>query len=423
MSASIEPEKDEVTLVAHASAYGGVATHLNQFASVLKGMTTIRNVFLFTNSDIAVSRDGGFPAPTVIPTLNSLWATSQLLLQLVVPLNFIREIWLSARYFNAICGKHVVITSHDPHAFWGLALFAGRLEYFLFVLPDKREEAAAGKLVKFKDVIFRGWQKCMHRIVNWHLRQRSIRLVAPTPYAAEVWASLLDIDTSEVLVIPNPPFLGRPCDGMLEDMQEDTVVVDKIVRLVTTGLKLVLSVGHIVDYKNPLQWLELVKIAHDRDDALLFVWVGDGEMFDEVLTSAAGYDRIILAGRLNQADLRKLYDVCWAFFHPAIKESQGIVVIDALTLGIPVILNESEALPGLMGDFAAGFILDCSRGDASDGFNRILKMLDVPDVYRQASLHAVQLSQQLYSCEKWLHELRKLFSKSKKLSNDENRDK
>ena len=55
-------------------------------------------------------------------------------------------------------------------------------------------------------------------------------------------------------------------------MQADAASADKIVRLAGTGLKLVLSVGHLADYKNPLKWLELAKFAHDQNDTLLFVW-------------------------------------------------------------------------------------------------------------------------------------------------------
>ncbi|MBU1425705.1 MAG: glycosyltransferase family 4 protein [Gammaproteobacteria bacterium] len=415
MDSTAYPDKEEVTLIAHASAYGGVATHLNQFATVLRGMVSVKHVFLFTNSAIEINSENGLPAPTLVPTLNSLWASRRLLLKLLVPLNLVREIWLAARYCGAICGRHIVITSHDPHAFWGLVLLAGHAEYFLFVLPDPREDDSTRKPRKLRDAVYRIWQAFMHRVVSRRLERASLSLVAPTSYAAEMWAELLKIDSAAIRVIPNPPFLARQCNGILRDVQANSSMIDTIIQLAKEGLKLVLSVGHMVDYKNPHKWLELTKHAHEKNAGLLFVWAGDGPLLEEIRTSAAGYSRIFLPGRLNQSDLRRLYEICWVFFHPAIKESQGIVVMDALTLGIPVILNESEALPGLIGDSGAGCVIDCASDDASSRYISILDGLGDGEGYQHASRQARLLASRSYSYEKWLAELRTLLLKTQEL--------
>ena len=402
-------DKEGVTLVAHASAYGGVATHLNQFASVLRYMVRVKHVFLFTDSEIEISRENGLPAPVLVPTLNYLWASRRFLLKLLVPLNLVRELWLGVRYCGAICGRHIVITSHDSNAFWGLVLLAGHVEYFLFVLPDPREEDSSRKPRELKETVYRIWREFMRWMIRRRLEKASIRLVAPTSYAAEIWAALLKIDSTAIHVIPNPPFLARQCNVILRDIQADSLMIDTIIQRAKEGLKLVLSVGHFSDYKNPHKWLELTKRAHEKNAGLLFVWAGDGSLFEEIRTSTCGYARIYLPGRLNQSDLRKLYEICWVFFHPAIKESQGVVVMDALTLGIPVILNKSEALPGLIGDSGAGFVLDCSSGNAATEYLSFLEKLSIYECHQQASQQAEILAGSQYSYEKWVEELRSLF--------------
>lgn len=405
----------EVTLVANASAYGGVATHLNQFSSVLSSLVRVRSIFLFTNSEIEINSESDLPVPTVLSTLNYLWASRRLLQKLLVPLNFFRELWLAVRFRHDIWGRHLVITSHDPHAFWGFVLFAGRVDYFLFVLPDQPDENSSGNSKKLKDVAIRLWKAFMHRLVKYRLDRKNIRLVAPTSYAAEIWASLLGIDAAAIHVIPNPPLLARQCNGLIRDVQANAPITDTIIQLTKEGLKLVLSVGHLVDYKNPHKWLELAKFAHEKDATLLFVWAGDGTLFEEIRQSASGFPRIILLGRLNQSDLKRLYEVCWVFLHPAIKESQGIVVMDALTLGIPVILNESEALPGLVENSGAGFMLNCASEDAVSEYMSILDRLGNDACYQQASQQAKSLASRRYTYEKWLAELRTLFLQHKTL--------
>lgn len=401
--------KADVALVAHASAYGGVATHLNQFASVLSDLADVKSLFLFTNSEIELNRGSVLPAPTILPTLNYLWASKPVLQKFLVPLGFFRELWLAVIFRRALFSRNLVITSHDPNAFWGLVLFAGQVDYFLFVLPDSVDEKTSCDSSKFKGAAIRLWRFLVHRLVKYRLDRKKIRLIAPTNYAADVWALLLGIDVTAIRVIPNPPFLSRLCNGIIRDTQPNAPIVNTIVQLAQEGLKLVLSVGHLEDYKNPHKWLEIAKYAHERDSTLLFVWAGDGPLFEEVFQSASGFARIFLTGRLNQSDLKRLYKASWVFFHPAIKESQGIVVMDALTFGMPVILNESEALPGLIGDSGAGFVLDCSGSHAASEFMDILEQLRHDACYQGVSLQAKSLASSRYSHEKWLAELYSLF--------------
>jgi glycosyltransferase involved in cell wall biosynthesis len=392
-----------VTLVAHAGSYGGVATHLNHFVSVLRELCTIKGVFFFTVDSVSVDPIDGIPTPVLKPNIPRWIAGSIIFRALRVPLTFFREILLSFRHPRELLGKHIVLTSHDPNALWGFVLLSRQAEYSLFVLPDIDTEQTNGK-----SVAIRLWNGLLRRMILKRISNGALRLAVPTREAAEIWSRFIGIDPVLIQAIPHPPFLARNCANVIPDTQKADPIVDDLIRRAEEGERIVLSVGHLEDYKNPQKWLEFAKFVHQKEPKILFVWVGGGSRFEEMQASVWRHKRIILAGRLNQQDLRRLYKASWLFFHPAIKESQGIVVMDALTLGLPVILNKSEALPGLIADTEAGYVIDCNETDAKAAFLRILQRFQDDKEYEKASREAATLAKSRFSYETWRSDLARL---------------
>lgn len=389
-----------VTLVANAGAYGGIATHLNQLYAQLQRLCAVRHVLLFTVNHTALA-----PAdikPHVWPTTHAAIGSSRLLRPFLLPINLLREYWIALSHRDCL-RQHTVFVSHDPNAFWGLVHASRTADYFLFVTPILPTHPLKRTLIGL-------WRRWLHRLVARRLTQKRLRLIAPTAFAAEGWADYLHISPQAIHLLPNPPFLAHPCQALIADTQPAHPAVADILAMKERGQRIVLSVGHMEYYKNPQRWLEIARAMQGAFPTLSFVWLGDGPMLESIRSQAAGSPNILLPGRMNQADVRRVYQASWAFFHPATIESQGLVVMDALTFGMPVIVNRSDALPGLIAGTEAGFVLDCDQASAPQELTTIVERLHDAAAYMRVSKAALALAEERYSYNRWKAALTSLFT-------------
>ncbi len=388
----------EITLVVYAGAYGGVATHSNQFCTALSRLVRVRHLFMFTVNSITLNQPTGIPTPRIHKSAECLLPHTLKLL--TVPLNFLREWFLVLRYPHVFWRKDVVLASHNPKAFWAFVLCSRRAHYFSFVLPYH-----AGN--PLKHLLFTPWRLFLRRLVAQRLATHRFNLIAPTLRAAEVWAEYLRINIAAIHIIPSPPFLAHPCQGIIAETQAGSATL-QVMLTKMAGKRMVLSVGHMEDYKNPDAWLAIAKHVHAQDENIAFVWAGEGPLFEKIKSAAVGFDRIVFTGRLNQDDIRTLTQSSWIFFHPAVLESQGIVVMDALTFGKPVIVSNSDALPGLIAGSDAGYVMECNAPDAPAQFFALLQQLQDEKLYQHMSEAALKLAKERYAYDNWYNAIAKL---------------
>lgn len=352
--------------------------------------------------DAAVVRHGEGHDPLVLDATNRAFERTGPLRALQAPLGFLREIWLGLRH-HGVRGRRLVLTSHDPNGFWGFVVLSKYAAYMLFVLPEPARGGLSGAAAK-------AWRRFVGRIVRRRLHDGRLSLFAPTREAAAIWAAQIGVAPDRIASIPHPPFLALPCETVLRDLQTGSLEVARLLSIAEGGRRLVLSVGHLEEYKGVRIWLAAARRATRHDEGLHFVWVGDGPLGDELRAAVAELDCVSLPGRMNQVDLRALYAASWAFFHPALKESQGIVVVDALTFGLPVILNDREALPGLIAGSEAGFVVDFQAPDGANRFVEVLSRLQTPAVHTHMADEARRLAQERFSYDTWATDLAALVS-------------
>lgn len=144
-------------------------------------------------------------------------------------------------------------------------------------------------------------------------------------------------------------------------------------------LPVVLTVGHVIPYKNPAGWLAVARmVLHVRPD-VSFVWVGDGELHDSMRSqiSALGLDaRITFPGFV--ADPSAWYNTAQVYFQPSLRESHGIAVLEAMAHGLPCVVADTGGLPESVVDWENGYV--CPPTDP-DGFSaRIIELLDSPEL-------------------------------------------
>jgi len=75
-----------------------------------------------------------------------------------------------------------------------------------------------------------------------------------------------------------------------------------------------------------------------------------------------GPDRVELLGYVDEEPLRELYQNCLAFVFPSLVEGFGLVLLEAMAHGAPVVAMRTGVIPEVVGD--AGILVDPDDSDA-----------------------------------------------------------
>ncbi|ODN71029.1 Mannosylfructose-phosphate synthase [Methylobrevis pamukkalensis] len=120
--------------------------------------------------------------------------------------------------------------------------------------------------------------------------------------------------------------------------------------LLPPGGPVFLSVGGVEERKNTVRILEAFRIVHaSQPDARLVIAGGASLLdharykaaFDAILAGAGLPDgAVLLTGPLPQHLLPPLYRAATALVFPSLKEGFGLVVIEAMACGTPVVVSE-----------------------------------------------------------------------------------
>jgi len=79
-------------------------------------------------------------------------------------------------------------------------------------------------------------------------------------------------------------------------------------------------------------------------------WLTDD--FDRIVEELGLGGRVLLLGYVSEDELRWLYQNCFAFVYPSFFEGFGLPVLEAMSLGAPVICSNTTSLPEIAGDAA-----------------------------------------------------------------------
>lgn len=89
----------------------------------------------------------------------------------------------------------------------------------------------------------------------------------------------------------------------------------------------------------------------------------DGNARDEVAAAMRGReDRVLRPGFVAEAELQDLYRTCRGFVFPSVAEGFGLVVLEAMAHGAPVIAARATSLPEVVGE--AGLLVPPNDVDA-----------------------------------------------------------
>lgn len=167
-------------------------------------------------------------------------------------------------------------------------------------------------------------------------------IITPTPYSRELLLSY-GIKTP-IYAISN----GIDCSFFSYSENRRTAFRKKYG--LSASQKVVISVGHLIERKGILDYIALAKAMPDVE----FFWFGytdpslmEKKVLDAVLSSP---HNLHFPGFITQEELRDGYSGADVFCFCSHEETEGIVVLEALSSSIPVIVRDIQVYEGWLTD-------------------------------------------------------------------------
>lgn len=110
-------------------------------------------------------------------------------------------------------------------------------------------------------------------------------------------------------------------------------------------IPLVLFLGRMTIQKNPWLFLDTARIVHDLQPDVQFVMAGDGPMLNTLIDRSCELglsDSLVFTGKVARKEVDSLYRSASCFVMPSISEPFGLVALEAISHGVPVILSKQS---------------------------------------------------------------------------------
>lgn len=224
-------------------------------------------------------------------------------------------------------GGKLIISTGQPRSSYGLLFFRKSCLYFLHTVPN----SPSSKKIFFFDLII---QKIATRV----------RYATVSQYSKKKMTQHLGINSNNILVAPSIPSINEE------------------IKIIEPKKNIILTVGHVSNYKNPYLWLEVAKEVTSKCD-WVFHWIGDGPLLANFIELTKGDSRIVFKGYIE--DIQEYYKMAKIYFQPSLKESQGIAILEAMGFGLPCVVSNNEGIPENVIDNVTGKIVTNSTSTKS----------------------------------------------------------
>lgn len=173
--------------------------------------------------------------------------------------------------------------------------------------------------------------------------------------------------------------------------------------------KLVLFVGRLVYEKGPQLLIKAAQLL--KSDGVKFAIVGDGAMkpYLEDLSRRLGVDgKVRFYGHVSDEELSRLYQQAYLSVFPSLYEPFGIVALEAMGTGVPVIASNTGGLDEIVQDGVNG--LKFQNGSAESLAQAIDRLINDVDL-RNRIVKSARSSLKRFSWEKAVNATVEVYSR------------
>lgn len=159
------------------------------------------------------------------------------------------------------------------------------------------------------------------------------------------------------------------------------------------GKKYVLTLGHMVAYKNPAIWLEVAQSIVRKYPDVDFIWVGSGPLLDEFRTAVAGNKRITFRGAVTHPE--SYFADAIIYYQPSIQETHGIAVVEAMFHQLPCVVSATGGLPESITDQYNGFLVE--PPNVKEHVTALMNLIDQPGLRKEFGKNGYERYKTLFS--------------------------
>lgn len=168
--------------------------------------------------------------------------------------------------------------------------------------------------------------------------ERADRIIAVSNYTKGVLSDHYGIRPDKISVVHNGS----------GDLYDDTILRLKSERMQNKNRHpMILFLGRLALQKGAWQFLDMAAQIHRTRPEVRFVMAGDGHMLGELIDRACelGIQHVVqFAGKVNGQEARRLYGEADCFVMPSLSEPFGLVALEAIAHGTPVILSRQSGV-------------------------------------------------------------------------------
>jgi len=266
----------------------------------------------------------------------------------------------------AFMGMHGVVASHHYNIplIFTYHTFLEDSVYLISPLPSVQ------KIVR---KLLRTWLK-------WYFK-RCDGIIAPSKAARDEIKELTD---KEIEVIPTGIDIDRFAHGDGKKVRDEMGLGNE---------KVVLHVGRVVKEKNLDLMVDAAPLLLEKVPDAVFVIVGSGPYWDALkqkVRQANLENKFIFTGFVEDEKLPDYYHAANIFAFPSKYETQGIVAIEAMAAGLPVVAANVRSLPEIVEDGICGFLFDADN--AHDFAEKMATALKIGQISDEAKKRAANYS-------------------------------
>lgn len=155
----------------------------------------------------------------------------------------------------------------------------------------------------------------------------------------------------------------------------------------TDSRRLILTVGHVVYYKNPFLWIDVARKVIDLFPDVDFAWLGEGDLFERCRSLTKDDNHIDFLGFVSNPN--SFYADAFIYLHPSDIESLGYSVIEAMSFGVPCVVSDAGGLPETVEHGVSGFV--CPTNSVDSYVSSIVRLLCDDELFSQFSINSRRL--------------------------------
>ena len=291
---------------------------------------------------------------------------------------------------------------HLHHPFWlgSLGLFMGRVLDVPVVYTYHTRLEHYAHFVPLPGLLFRNL--ISHALIK-RFANRCDGVIVPT-YSTEEYLRMIGVKTP-TYVQPT----GIDYDRFRQVSEEQITALRQQLEL-PEDTRVFVSVARLSNEKNIDFMIDaLADLRQQSDTPFHFLMIGDGhqrETLQERIDERGMTDCITLVGAVPPNEMALWYRLADAFLFASKSETQGMVILEAMAAGLPVVAVRSSGIDDVVQDGFNGYKTP-ERHDL--WCERVRQLLDDDDLRQELSEHALAFARD-YSVQKFATNVREIYA-------------